>query len=364
MPGNNNISSLFDRSGNLTLRAMENYLKGELGPEEKSAVDKHLEGSPFDREALEGLKKSADIGIEAEVEELNAAIRSKAYETGKRNLSARVKWQYWSAAATIIIVFGLSIIMVFIFRNTTEENQMAVFQADTLVEEEQRTSGIKTDDGIQAEEVPALAAAEPIEQEDHPGPGSEDEELVKLEPYVVENIPPVPETSISLVETEVDAVESPEEVPVGGVADKDYSGRAIAGTERKTKATYTIQAEQAVKAARKAEEDGTAEGFQPLDSQAQFPGDTLVAFITKHLKYPPAAADSGIEGRVFVSFVVEEDGSITNVEVIHGIGGGCDEEAVRVFKMMPKWIPARKNGEPIKDKLLIPIMFKRQATSY
>jgi len=65
-----------------------------------------------------------------------------------------------------------------------------------------------------------------------------------------------------------------------------------------------------------------------------------------------------IEGRVFVQFVVDKDGSITNVEVLKGIGGGCDEEAVRVVKNAPKWNPGKQRGRPVRVKMVLPITFK------
>lgn len=61
----------------------------------------------------------------------------------------------------------------------------------------------------------------------------------------------------------------------------------------------------------------------------------MMEFIAKNIKYPPMARESGIQGRVFVNFVVEPDGRVSNVKVLRGIGGGCDEEAIRVVESMP-----------------------------
>ncbi len=72
-----------------------------------------------------------------------------------------------------------------------------------------------------------------------------------------------------------------------------------------------------------------------------YPGgdDARIAFLVQNIKYPEQAKKNGIQGKVFVTFVIETDGSITNVKVLRGIGGGCDEEAARVIKLMPKWNP-------------------------
>ena len=100
--------------------------------------------------------------------------------------------------------------------------------------------------------------------------------------------------------------------------------------------------------------------FQIVDQMPEFPGgmEAMMKFVASNVKYPEAAKDKNIEGRVFVSFVVEKDGSVSNVKVLRGIGGGCDEEAVRVISSMPKWKPGMHKGEPVRVSYQIPIMFK------
>ena len=72
------------------------------------------------------------------------------------------------------------------------------------------------------------------------------------------------------------------------------------------------------------------------------------------------ARESGINGRVFVTFVVETDGRVTDIKVLRGIGGGCDEEAVRVVKNMPKWDPGKQRGKPVRVQFNLPIKFTLQ----
>jgi len=81
-------------------------------------------------------------------------------------------------------------------------------------------------------------------------------------------------------------------------------------------------------------------------------------FVSKNLKYPSLASRSGIEGRVFVQFVVEKDGDLTDIQVVKGIGGGCDEEAARVLALAPNWQPGKQRGEPVRVRMILPIMFK------
>jgi protein TonB len=68
----------------------------------------------------------------------------------------------------------------------------------------------------------------------------------------------------------------------------------------------------------------------------------------------------GVQGKVYVTFVVEVDGSITDVKVLRGIGSGCDDEAVRVVKSMPKWVPGKQRGVPVRVQFNLPINFKLQ----
>lgn len=90
-----------------------------------------------------------------------------------------------------------------------------------------------------------------------------------------------------------------------------------------------------------------------------FPGGTesLYSYFSKNIQYPKKARKNGIEGTVYVSYVVEGDGSISNVNILRGIGGGCDEEAYRVVKEMPKWNPGMQDGKPVAVEYKVPIKF-------
>ena len=102
------------------------------------------------------------------------------------------------------------------------------------------------------------------------------------------------------------------------------------------------------------------EVFVVVEEQAEFPGglDSMYAFIHKNLKYPELAKEKGIEGRVFVSFIIEKDGSISNVKILRGIGGGCDEATVEMIKNMPKWKPGKQRGKPVRFQFTLPIKFE------
>lgn len=98
---------------------------------------------------------------------------------------------------------------------------------------------------------------------------------------------------------------------------------------------------------------------QEPETLASYPGgqSALATFISENIKYPEDAKKNNIKGTVYVSFVVDADGSITDITVKQGIGHGCDEEAVRVVKMMPKWNPATQNSKAVRCHYMLPIKF-------
>lgn len=84
----------------------------------------------------------------------------------------------------------------------------------------------------------------------------------------------------------------------------------------------------------------------------------MYAYIQKNLVYPEKAKAEGIEGRVFITFTIEKDGSVSNVKILRGIGGGCDEAAKEVVEKMPKWKPGTQRGKPVRVQFNLPIKFE------
>jgi len=99
--------------------------------------------------------------------------------------------------------------------------------------------------------------------------------------------------------------------------------------------------------------------FITVEQQPEYPGGmaALGAFIQKNLKYPQQAIRSDMSGRVFVSFVVNTNGSLTDVQVLKGIGFGCDEEALRVIRQMPRWKPGMQSGRAVRVRYNLPVAF-------
>jgi len=99
--------------------------------------------------------------------------------------------------------------------------------------------------------------------------------------------------------------------------------------------------------------------FTIVEQMPEFPGgeEKLFEYLGKNIKYPSMARENGITGTVYVTFVVEGNGEISDVKKLRGIGGGCDEEAMRVVKAMPSWRAGKQNGKSVRVQYNLPIKF-------
>lgn len=102
--------------------------------------------------------------------------------------------------------------------------------------------------------------------------------------------------------------------------------------------------------------------FDFVEQMPQFPGGdaALFEYLSTHIKYPTIAEENGVQGRVIVTFVVERDGSITDVKVVKSVDPSLDKEASRVVAGMPKWIPGKQNGSAVRVKYTVPVTFRLQ----
>ncbi|QHV97062.1 energy transducer TonB [Spirosoma endbachense] len=168
----------------------------------------------------------------------------------------------------------------------------------------------------------------------------------------VRNLPPVvmPEEEV-IVETLPPTTEQFQDATSGtqtaeGTGDVDI----IAAPE----VTAPTVVEKAIEAEPKPDEL-----FISVEQNPEYPGglEAMRKFLSKNLSYPRPAASAGVSGRVYVSFVVNSDGSLTDVQVLKGIGFGCDEEATRVIQKMPHWKPGKQSGRAVRVKFNLPISF-------
>jgi len=101
------------------------------------------------------------------------------------------------------------------------------------------------------------------------------------------------------------------------------------------------------------------EEFRWVEEMPSYPGgnEALISFMSNNIVYPEIAKRAGVKGKVLISFIVERDGSLSEIKIIKGIGAGCDEEAVRVLKLAGKWMPGKQNGNAVRVNMVIPVVF-------
>ena len=109
-------------------------------------------------------------------------------------------------------------------------------------------------------------------------------------------------------------------------------------------------------------EEVEEEIFTVVENDPEFPGgmEALYKYLQTSIKYPTIAKENNITGRVYVTFVVEKDGSIANPRILRDIGGGCGQEAIRVVKAMPKWKPGKQRGKAVRVQFNLPVSFNLQ----
>lgn len=155
--------------------------------------------------------------------------------------------------------------------------------------------------------------------------------------------PPKPEPQTTVLEIVDDNVEVQNELDISAEDDQNKEVAAFVAPVVEDAPVQVVEAEI----------------FTIVEEQPGFPGGegALMEYLGKNISYPQLARESNIQGTVYVTFVVEPNGSISNVKTLKGIGGGCDEEAIRVVKNMPSWKAGKQRGKPVRVQFNLPIRF-------
>ena len=162
-----------------------------------------------------------------------------------------------------------------------------------------------------------------------------------------EELPPPPPPEQPEVTTELNVIEDDAE------SENEVDMSSFARQEEATNIEITpVQIEEE-------EEEDEQEIFQVVENDPEFPGgaEALYKYLAQNIKYPQLARENNITGRVYVTFVVEKDGSVTGARVLRDIGGGCGQEAIRVVKSMPKWTPGKQRGKNVRVQYNLPVNF-------
>ena len=183
----------------------------------------------------------------------------------------------------------------------------------------------------------------------------------KLNPQITDkdDVAIAEEVSASQKVTEIAIVDEPVHKNEIKTQEEKYSSEAQSDAKKRNQVTEEVKVAFEPKA--KPKNDQTV-NMAMVEQKATFPGGdaALYKWLSTQINYPADAAEAGITGRVIVSFVIEKDGSISNARVVRSIHPSLDAEAIRIVKTMPKWIPGKNNGQPVRVEYIMPISFKLQ----
>jgi protein TonB len=173
------------------------------------------------------------------------------------------------------------------------------------------------------------------------------EDIIPITEQKVKPPPPAPVQQVVKINIVEDDVEVDDNIEIDAEADQN------------------TEVQEYVAPVKQIDEEESAEEmqiFMVVESMPEYPGGeaALYKYLAENIKYPQMAKESGIQGRVFVTFVVERNGKVTDVRVLRGIGGGCDEEAIRVVGDMPSWTPGKQRGKSVRVQYNLPVKFTLQ----
>lgn len=225
------------------------------------------------------------------------------------------------------VVLGVVITFVFIVLVFYSPDIIALFKGEEVVEKAPPRKLVYTE----------LSAPPPI---DKPKPPPPQVQIPKLQ-KVIKFVPP------KVVKEEVvEEIPTIEEIKQNEVAAVEVEGPTEIVFEEPVAEVVVAEDENKI--------------FTVVEQQPEFQGgyEAMMNFIRKNMRYPASARRMGVDGTVYVSFVVSKDGSISEVKTIRGISADCDQEAMRVVSMMPAWRPGKQNGKPVFVRFVLPIKFK------
>lgn len=400
---------LFSPSGCLSEEGLLLRKLGLLSGDDLNAVEKHLESCELCASAAEGYEQADSVVFSEDVATMNADLEtalSNIVEKKQepelneiqglqvpqfpgmspeemRNFTRKIKENpiypgstqaekeieqerkparisFWRGHRTELVAAGLLLLLavgswqIFVqFKKSENSGKLAVITetSDTLNKKTSRP-GPEPVSTIASDLKPDKLTDVPVKTEQ--AKVIEDKEATIL---IVEDDTAVEEFSSDLIISPVVTNEEIAEVSpaiAGTVVQSDKIDNTSAKEVKKSISRSDSQA-----MAEAEEEISGFEVFTVVEESPQYPGgeELRLKFLAENLYYPQAAREASVQGTVYITFVVEADGTITDIRVLRGIGKGCDEEALRVIKLMPKWLPGKQRGKPVRVQYNLPIKF-------
>ena len=341
--------ALFTPSGCLSLDAMQRSAVGRLSIEEAASVKVHLQECPFCKEAFDGVIRMKNIdSLPQKVSEIKRQMRPMF--GGGLHISPL----YYAAAASIALVVVVSLVIMNPFwKNDLAINTGAKQEAipslpvpEKETEEKGQTASVTTDTIM----MPVVTSANASDA---------DKSIVVL----ANNAETVKSKSVAVADEELAesaSLKADRSAAGGGsgVSGPLASTRSYGSTASVSRAKKSVAAERVYRSNQY--DDMYSEAMTVVEEAPKFAGGKkgLNKYISTHTKYPEKAMEQKIEGKVYVQFIVDSDGTIKNAHVIQGVDPLIDDEAVRVINSLPKWIPGTMMGKPVKVWFILPVEFK------
>lgn len=410
---NKKSSALFTPSGCLSGDALMLFVSGSLKSAEFAKARKHIAECPLCSDAVEGLRmwlkeneshiistsnekvipdKELSVGqsFEKEYSEKSSFKPHKEFHARTDLINERIKQRLhthsliedyekkgisykpfvWLAAAATIVLFigGFYLIWVqnqldsqMIASKTAREKEVAAHIEDSLLKSTTDTLNIY----ILAFNGKRKPTQKQISGSAQNSSIASDKEVSDIDGVNISDYSLAQKTETIIPDTfEMSKGNSPTELPETQITaykipmEKKSLGNAVKGESAAREVSGV--AIQKSKRSAKTESESEKPIFTIVEYMPSFPGgeEARNKFLTENIVYPVQAAENGIEGLVYISFVVNTDGKLSDFKVLGGIGGGCDEEALRVVKLMPRWKPGRQDGKAVRTLFNMPFIFK------
>ena len=250
------------------------------------------------------------------------------HQTGNRNL----------ASILAILVFVAAIVSLLVIKN--EYDRYVAKHTVVVYDQGMETSNLKN-------KAPEVKRAEPIRRENIEEVVENVKKSIKFTAPVIkkdDEVDPKDE-----MRTQDEIMKSKVSISVFDVLNGSEDGEVL-------KAKQMLVTEPV----KPKEEENTV--FEYVEQMPSFPGGeaALMQYLSKNIKYPPFAEENNIQGRVICTFVVERDGSVSDIRIARSVDPSLDKEAIRVVSGMPRWIPGRQNGQMVRVKYTLPVTFRLQ----
>lgn len=354
-----------------TLDASFSQMKAEVpesvNKEAMPSVPANFEGPRFPRLSQKEIREFSDSILRDSRNAGNKAQNKSTENPKKAGFFSRHKSMLLAASVVLIIAVTGGWFYFEIYK-TGKQREFA-----TAIEKENTTAvtALPAEPADSAEALPAPASPVAIKDEQHPSVGipqtkatdaieivSDNIEIdaempASEEEYITtERMPPLDVKKLqepSIRKSEGYAVAEP--LPVQE-AETIYIEGVQLSENKRMKGNKAAEVDMEAEVAE-------AEVFMVVEEAPVFPGgeEARTRFLQQNIRYPQLARESSIQGTVYVTFVVERNGAINDVRVLRGIGGGCDEEAVRVIRAMPKWMPGKQRGKPVRVQFNMAVKF-------